>query len=138
MLMRAWAVSAVCAASLPAVAAAGASGGTYSIKVTLPPGWAHGKPGIMTIVGVAPPKAPYTSSPVVYGTRLGCLASGWAFLGRKDPSAQGYILGAGVSSRYHVVSANDTPPPPDVRNICAYLMTVTSHATIAKETIHWK
>ena len=92
----------------------------------------------MTITGVAPPKAPYTSSLIVYGTKLGCLSSGWALLGRSDLSAQGYIVGAGVYSSYHVVSAKDTPPPADIHNICAYLMTVTTHATIAKETIHLK
>ena len=133
-----WAALATIAAVLLVSAAAGASGVKSSVKVTLPPQWAHGQPGIMTIVGVAPPKAPYTSELVVYGTRLGCIPSGWAFLGRNDRSEQGYIVGADVSSAYHVVSAKDTPPPSDVHHICAYLMTVTSHATIASESIPWK
>jgi hypothetical protein len=137
---RKWgrAASAACAALLLIATPAGASSGKYFVKVTLPPQWAHGQPGIIKVVGVAPPKAPYTSELVVYGTRLGCLRSGWAFLDRKDLSDQGYIVGAGVYSKYHVVSAKDTPPPADVHNICAYLMTVPSHATIARESIHWK
>jgi hypothetical protein len=138
--LRAFASAALtaCAAGLLVATTVAAASGKYSVKVTLPPQWAHGKPGILTIVGVAPPKAPYTSELVVYGTRLDCPRSGWAFLGRKDPSAQGYIIGAGVSSTYRVVSARDTPPPADVHTICAYLMTVTTHATIARQAIHWK
>lgn len=135
---RAWAGLAACAAAMLLATTAAPSGGKYFIRVTLPPQWAHGRPGIMTIVGVAPPKAPYTSNLVVYGTKLGCLSSGWAFLGRKDLSAQGYIIGAGVKSKYHVISAKDPPPPADIHNICAYLMTVTTHATIARQTIRWK
>lgn len=133
-----WAALASCAAALLVATSAGATGGRYFVKVTLPAQWAHGRPGVMTIVGVAPPKAPHTSELVVYGTSLSCLSSGWAFLGRADRSEQGYIVGAGVYSKYRVVSAKDTPPPAYVHNICAYLMTVISHATIARESIHWK
>ena len=137
-MTRTRAALAACAAMLLIAPTAGASGGKYSVKVTLPPQWRHGEPGIITVAGIAPPRSPYTSSLIVYGTRLGCLPSGWAFLGRNDRSAQGYIVGAGVYSNYHAVSARDAPPPADVHNICAYLMTVTSHATIARVSIPWK
>jgi hypothetical protein len=130
-------VAALAAASLTLLAAP-ASAGSYSVKIELPRQWAHGQRGAITLVGVAPPKAPYTSSLVLYATKLTCLPSGWAFLGRHDLSAEGYVLGAGVFSRFTYRDPNVPPPKAGDRHLCAYLMTVTTHATLARATLNWR
>lgn len=120
------------------VLCATASAGAYRVKIVLPPQWAHGGRGTITLSGVAPPKAPYTSSLVLYATKLNCLASGWAFLGRNAVGDEGYVLGAGVASRFTYRDRNVPSPRSGAHRFCAYLLTVTDHRTIARATATWK
>jgi hypothetical protein len=108
------------------------------VKIELPAEWAHGQPGTIELTGVAPPKTPYTSSLVLYATSLSCSPDGWAFLGKKDPLEVGYVLGAGVYSKFRWVDRNVMPPKAGDRHLCAYLMTVTTHATIARASVMWR
>jgi hypothetical protein len=127
------------AVSIALLAAAGsAAGGPYSVKIELPPQWAHGQPGMIRLVGVAPPKAPYTSTVIFYGATRECLASGWAFLGKQDRSYKGYVVGANVVSRFTYVDRALNPPPPAGYHLCAYVMNSASHVTVARAEMTWK
>jgi hypothetical protein len=120
------------------VVAAAAAGGGYSVKIELPAQWAHAQAGMIKLVGVAPPKAPYTSSLVLYAARRDCLASGWTFLNKQDDSYEGYVVGAGVASKFTYIDGNKVLPPAAGDHLCAYVMNVVTHATVARASLTWK
>ena len=103
---------ALVASALVATAfAAAATAGSYSIHVIVPPQWRHGEVGTVKVVGVAPPKAPYSSSLIVTATKLACNQQPRHNSPEKDPTFVGYVLGGAVSGHFTISIHTYRPRP---------------------------